>query len=237
MKVPKRLYYPFSELAKELGCSLEYIYHLAGTELIQPSIYIPSGFISSSSGISIFPSEKVDINAMLDEEAIYGDGWSIHGIKKRDDSESEYTASDASGFFYIPGSEILECEFDINKKSFRTMGLDSSPYIEGPLSTTVTFSLIDFPTKYLCIMSSELHKLQKSSIPEMPDVKESPKTIAKKSQLFTSLIQLIPEMDGVDLISTPVNKIIELIETIAASKGVDLPEAHRQTWQTYLGRR
>lgn len=43
-------------------------------------------------------------------------------------------------------------------------------------------------------------------------------------------------MQDVDLEETPVTKIAEMIEVIAAQRGVELPSTHRQTWQKYLGR-
>ncbi|HHZ3461553.1 TPA: hypothetical protein ACWCBK_004056, partial [Escherichia coli] len=55
-------------------------------------------------------------------------------------------------------------------------------------------------------------------------------------EIIPALIKLIPEMQDVDLEETPVTKIAEMIEVIAAQRGVELPSTHRQTWQKYLGR-
>ncbi|HGE8350846.1 TPA: hypothetical protein ACGD69_002202 [Serratia marcescens] len=65
---------------------------------------------------------------------------------------------------------------------------------------------------------------------------ESAKTASKKGEIIHALLGLIPEFDNVELESMPVAKIKEIIEVLAAEKGVVFPETHAQTWARYLGR-
>ncbi|CAI1819176.1 Uncharacterised protein [Serratia liquefaciens] len=65
---------------------------------------------------------------------------------------------------------------------------------------------------------------------------ESAKTAAKKGEMIVSLLGMIPEISNINIDGTPVSKIKEIVEALAAEKGVDFPETHTQTWARYLGR-
>lgn len=65
---------------------------------------------------------------------------------------------------------------------------------------------------------------------------DNPKRAAKRNEVIYSLIKLIPEMGDVDLDTESLPKIADLIDSIAASRGIEFPKTHWQTWQKYLGR-
>lgn len=85
----------------------------------------------------------------------------------------------------------------------------------------------------LLITKTEIEKLKKGTISESTD---SDKTIALKGEIIPPLIKMLPSFAGVDLDSFSVAKIKDTVEAIAAEKGIEFPDIHRQTWQKYLGR-
>ena len=72
---------------------------------------------------------------------------------------------------------------------------------------------------------------------DFPKITEdSPKASSKRNEVIYSLIKLIPEMGDVDQDTESLPKIADLIDSIAASRGIEFPKTHWQTWQKYLGR-
>lgn len=65
---------------------------------------------------------------------------------------------------------------------------------------------------------------------------ESAKTVAKKGEIIVCLLGMIPEISNLKIDGTPVAKIKEIVEALAAEKGMDFPDTHAQTWARYLGR-
>ncbi|EOM2434987.1 hypothetical protein DB293_004810, partial [Escherichia coli] len=93
----------------------------------------------------------------------------------------------------------------------------------------------EFDVNYLCVMASDLDNIKNTG--DFPKITEdSPKASSKRNEVIYSLIKLIPEMGDVDLDTESLPKIADLIDSIAASRGIEFPKTHWQTWQKYLGR-
>lgn len=65
---------------------------------------------------------------------------------------------------------------------------------------------------------------------------ESRKTIAKKGDMIEALLRLLPDFEGQDLDAMAPGRIKEIIEVLAAEKGVSFPETDVGTWSKYLRR-
>lgn len=87
----------------------------------------------------------------------------------------------------------------------------------------------------LVITHTELNRIS-NQITKEQGYGESPKTASLKGDIIRPLIRMLPDFNNVDLDSLAVSKIKDMVEAIAAEKGVEFPEVHRATWQKYLGR-
>ncbi|BEO77829.1 hypothetical protein SMTE4_37990 [Serratia marcescens] len=245
MNLPERMYYPILEAAKKLECSQSDILHYASVGVFNLSIYVDFKCDVNSRLIHMnFPSEKV--NDIDDFQCIDGDKWSIGNIdfivsNGSDGVISGYYSGRLFGFFYVHSTEALRAEFsqdDDVRLSFLTT--NPSDYDGNDIEINLLRDGGEiFNKANLCLMSSEFNKITSAVGGDYPKSirTETDKTIAKKAELIPALLKMVPELSNVDFESTPVTKIIELIEVVAASKGVLLPETHRQTWQKYLGRK
>ncbi|MCK7086212.1 hypothetical protein [Enterobacter kobei] len=239
--LPQRLYYSLPDAAKELGCEVRDLIHYAAIQALQLSIYIPFHHGSPDAWFHLnMPSSKVadiDMFSMLK-----GDGWSLDFVEYKKESDDffidGYYEKAISGFFYIDGYNLISLEFN-ESADVSLAGVSTLPDYRDGQCIDINFQVnnLKLNRDFLCIRKSDLEVINKNvSMPAKIIKEESNKTAAKKSQIIPALIKCIPEMRDIDLDTTPVSKIISLIEAVAARDGVELPELHRQTWQKYLGR-
>ncbi|HBT5796022.1 TPA: hypothetical protein OMH60_000773 [Klebsiella pneumoniae] len=239
--LPQRLYYSLPDAAKKLGCEVNDIIHYAAIQALQLSVYIHFHHSSPDTWFHLnMPDDKVndiDMFSMLRD-----DGWGIDFIEFKKASDyfiiDGYYAKAINGFFYIDGYNLIPLEFD-DSAEVSLGGVSTLPDYSDGQCIDINFQLnnLNLDRNYLCIRARDLEMINKDVFMPAKDInKESNKTAAKKSQIIPSLIKCIPEMRDIDLDTTPVSKIISLLEAIAAKDGIEFPETHRQTWQRYLGR-
>jgi hypothetical protein len=239
--LPQRLYYSLPDAAKELGCEIRDVIHYAAIQALQLSIYINFHHSTPDAWFHLnIPESEVDYIDMF--SMLRGDGWDIDFVEFKKKSDvffiDGYYAKAINGFFYIDGYNLIPLEFN-ESAEISLAGVSTLPNYSNGQCIDVNFQLsnLKLDRKFLCVRKTDLEFISKNvSMPSKDIKKESNKTSAKKSQIIPALIKCIPEMRGIDLDTTPVSKIISLIEAIAAKDGIDLPETHRQTWQKYLGR-
>lgn len=246
MNLPERMYYPIAEAASKLGCKSSDILHYASVGIFHLSIYLDFSCDVNDKRVYInLPSEKVsEIDDLF--KSINGDEWSIGNLNfivsnANDNAISGYYAGNLFGFFYVPSTEALRAEFNQSDEILLSF-LTTNP--EDYDGNDIEVCLLkdggeSFKKSNLCVMAREIKKISSNGTGEFPKSKipETDKTIAKKAELIPALLKMIPELSDVNLETTSVAKIIEVIEATAASKGICLPETHRQTWQKYLGRK
>ncbi|MDP8607190.1 hypothetical protein [Serratia marcescens] len=245
MSLPERMYYPILEAAEKLGCSQSDILHYASVGVFNLSVYVDLKCDVNSRLVYInLPRDRFD--DIDDFQCIDGDKWSIGDIdfivsNGNDNVISGYYSGRLFGFFYVHSTEVLRAEFSQNddvQLSFLTTNPSNYDGQDIEISLLRDGGEV-FKKANLCLMLNEFNKISSGVSGDYPKSvhPETDKTIAKKAELIPALLKMVPELSNVDFESTPVKKIIELIEAVAASKGVCLPETHRQTWQKYLGRK
>ncbi|HCT6499997.1 hypothetical protein ACWM6M_24590 [Klebsiella quasivariicola] len=236
MKLPERMYYPLPEAAEKLGCKVSDIYHFAYIGVVDISVFIPS--YKNDNLLIILPSGLIN-EVDNDFGGVLGDDkWSIFGIEFRQEGAmSGYYAKSISGFFYVWRDFFALAEFNRGVDLIKVPSLTTKPEAEGgEVEIASMQGGIELDSRYLCIMASDLEKIKE--VGSLPIKKiDSPKTIAKKGELISALIKMNPELSDIDLDNTPVSKVIMIIETAAASKGVELPPTDKNTWAKYLGRK
>ncbi len=235
MKLPERMYYPLPEAAEKLGCKVSDIYHFAYIGVIDISVFIPS--FKGDELLIIMPSEL--INEIDNDFGVLGnDKWGVFDIEFREKGAmSGYYAKSISGFFYVWRDSFALAEFTRDVDLIKTPSLTTRPEAEGgEVEIANMHGGIELDSRYLCIMASDLGKIKE--VGSLPIKKiETPKTIAKKGEIISALIKMNPELSDIDLDTTPVSKVIMIIEAAAASKGVELPPTDKNTWAKYLGRK
>lgn len=112
------------------------------------------------------------------------------------------------------------------------------------LACTITLSTDDlWITKHdierIAVANFDFDKLSfvgKVEDPTTATKSESRKTIAKKGDMIEALLRLLPAFEGQDLDSWAPGKIKDIVEAVAAEKGVSFPETDVGTWSKYLRR-
>lgn len=231
MKLPKRLYYPLPEAAEKLGCTIRDLYHFASTGAIDISVFIPEHSVGNCEVYFLEGFKDNKRNGL-----IFQDGKTINLEKKIDDRL--YIANFIAGFFYVNKKAFSDIEFKHNN-------IISSPTLYfypdrlgGGLEITLegeNLKPFDIDVDYLCVIADDLNNVKdEGSFRNLTE--DNPKRAAKRNEVIYSLIKLIPEMGDVDLDTESLPKIADLIDSIAASRGIEFPKTHWQTWQKYLGR-
>ncbi|ELR2958317.1 hypothetical protein R3Q45_003913 [Escherichia coli] len=254
MKDFPRIYYTLPMAAKKLGCTVDDILHLGATNRLEICAYIGENDLLISenkcSARVIFEddSESYYVEQIKERNVIDSDMYKISYLHYNDDYVEDtdtgifrlpgWYANYLKGFFAIPSQYLVDVELsgphnavDVKPQHLYTIKAHYKKlYLAGIWGLFI-------PEERLVVFENELSNFDYAAKPVYGGGdRESPKTIAKKAEIIPALIKLIPEMLDVDLEETPVTKIAEMIEVIAAQRGVELPSTHRQTWQKYLGR-
>lgn len=246
-----RVYHTLPMAAKKMGCTVEDILHFGATNRLEICAYIDD--IEQRKDYCTFnvffdneDSENSFSKTINKYNSIFTDMYEISLFNYNDEFcvddermviEGLY-ANHMKGFFAIPSEFLVEVELssacEIINLSPRYL---YTPKGYGDYIRLDSIEGLSIPENRLVIFDSEISGFNYEKKPKYAGgERESPKTRAKKAEIIPALIKLIPEMQDVDLEDTPVSKIAEMIEVIAAQRGVELPGTHRQTWQKYLGR-
>lgn len=235
MKLPERIYYPLPDAALKLGCTIKDIFHFAYIGAINVSV-----FISSYKNDDLFIMMPSNLVSEIDNDfcTLGSDRWCIFDLDFKDENTmSGYYAKSISGFFYVWRDCFALAEFADGIDILKTPSLTTKPESEGGEVEIANLNgSIEFDSRYLCIMASDLEKIKETGSLPIKKI-DSPKTIAKKGEIISALIKINPELSDIDLENAPVAKVITIIEAAAASKGVDLPATDKNTWAKYLGRK
>lgn len=236
MKLPERIYYPLPEAAKKLECTVKDLFHFAYVGAINISIYVSS--YKSDGLLAMIPNHLI---GEIDNDfggVLGSDKWGIFDLEFRKEGPvAGYYAKSISGFFYVWRDCFAMAEFTDGIDFIRTSSLTTRPEAEGgEIEIASMQGSIELDARCLCIMASDLEKIEEFGTLSIKKV-DTPKTLAKKGEIISALIKINPELSDINLETTPVAKIITIIEAAAASKGVDLPPTDKNTWAKYLGRR
>ncbi|CAI1775728.1 hypothetical protein [Serratia liquefaciens] len=240
-KLPERLYYPLDEAAKVLECPISNIFHYGAIGALDISLYVSLAVNANGFQIDFEPLE-VDadqVNNGSFREVVSG-SWSVSHIeykyfKDNDLHEEGFVAKTFNGFFYVCRSSIIDLEFNRKDGVIKPHSLNTHKESEQERGIHISlFGGLGFDLDYLCVRKKDLDNLK--CVGNMPMADDTAKTISKKAEIIPAILKMVPEIADMDLERTPVSKIVYLIETVAVSKGIELPPTHRQTWQKYLGR-
>lgn len=243
MNLPERLYYPLSEAAKKLNCTEQDIIHFGAIGAINLSIYIDQHRAKNNSFFHLNMPKSM-VGKIDDFGSLWGDGWHIADIEEREINDAlvlkGYFTNRIDGFFYIESFKLTKMEFDTScNLELMQVSTGSESGYDNCIDVNFLTEVLSIDRKFLCIKKEDIYNFKESTkipIKENEILKESPKTIATKSELIPALLKLIPELSDIDPYTAPVKKIAELVEAVAAEKGIEMPNIHRQTWQNYLGR-
>ncbi|EJQ0288171.1 hypothetical protein NZI46_003243 [Escherichia coli] len=249
MKLPKRLYYPLPEAAEKLGCAIKDLYHYAYIGALNISVYIPKidakkFNFSLCHFINGCNEEELIKYPFNDESAVFGSNFTVGLTGDTEFLDSAiigpvgnsikcYYVSSLSGFYYTPADVFADVEFSM--RQYIKCSHLTNKYGDDNLMYVFCKGGYEFDVNYLCVMASDLDNIKNTG--NFPKITEdSPKASSKRNEVIYSLIKLIPEMGDVDLDTESLPKIADLIDSIAASRGIEFPKTHWQTWQKYLGR-
>ncbi|EIU1712688.1 hypothetical protein L4I06_004518, partial [Salmonella enterica] len=161
--------------------------------------------------------------------------WCAYGVEFNERTDklpvNGMYAKAVKGVFFIDGYNLEPLVFS-GEDSFK---IDCFTDVHREITENeIDFNCLDFcltiKTDSLRIKSNEVNDLK------LKRMDESDKTTAKKAEIISCLIKLIPEMSDINLDTTPVAKIASLIEAVAATRAVEFPKTDIGTWSKYLGR-
>lgn len=234
MKLPERMYYPLPEAALKLGCTVKDLYHFAAIGVLNVTAFFPS--LKHDQLLVMIPTA---MEGDIDHEfggVLGSERWTISGIILQKDMKIPgYYAGSVSGFFYLNRECFVSPEFLGADVKIHSPFFSTRPEGEGWECQLMALNgHIEVDTRFLCVMADDLAKIKEIG---MLPVNESPKTVAKKAELIPALIKLVPELSDLDLETIPVAKVMAMVETTAAAKGVEFPAMDKNTWARYLGRK
>jgi hypothetical protein len=203
--LPPRLYYPLPEAAKKLECTIQDVIHMGATGILQFSIYIAGWLEKENNRFNIFLLSIDDTGELTDNvsnDVLRGAGWSISGIYKekitsgRGAGNELYFARALNGFFNVSHSNLIELEFDFESSNVKLHSLKvSESGAENDELLIHSFEGVNFPTRYLCVMSKELESIGNKT-GTLPQLEQEESTVARKpnsnkqSQMIKALIEV-----------------------------------------------
>ncbi|MBQ4768919.1 hypothetical protein F9U42_17405 [Pectobacterium versatile] len=237
MNLPKRKYYNLKDAANLLSCDLNDIVHFGAKERLDIYTYINHKNITGDFHFHInMPNYAVDKIGCFDE--LYFDDWMATGIQFHEKTDflpiNGYYAKEVKGLFFIDPYVLTDLEFSSEKKVIIDSFSDvNSIKSEFPIEFNVLGFDVEVNTDTLYVKNEDLEELKELCSHQ---IDESDKTLAKKENIIRALLELIPELSGVNIDSIPVKKLKELIETIALDRGIEFPKTDLGTWSKYLER-
>lgn len=194
--IPERLYYPISEAAKKLNCSISDVIHMGATGVLNFSIYLPAWQESEKDRFNVF---TFSIDESEKQGSLRGKGWSISGIyHEKIDGEKDRIVSFArslNGFFSLSAQNLIELEFDVGAPLFKVNSLKvRTNETEVDEILIHSFYGVMLPVKNLCIMASDMDDIntRKGELPES-DADSAPKRVNtnKQAKMIKALIEIL----------------------------------------------
>ena len=151
------------------------------------------------------------------------------------------THSIPEGRFFDYVSEFSNDDWLIDKDDKLLMGnlvSNNLKKLDGPETIFLDDLLItaDELEKLKCFDNMSQAENKNIAVSLDSNLMESPKALAKYSELLHAMISLCSDFKDVDVRKVPVSRWMEMLQQVSAKKGVDLPELHPQTLAKYLGR-
>lgn len=246
----KRAYYTLPMVADKLQCSVVDVLHLGATNRLEICAYINDVQESEDyCSFNVFFDKEDDyIEEVNQNNSIITDLYEIalfnyNELTSVDENQKvkfkSWYANHLRGFFAIPSEFLIDIELSnldeyvkINARELYT------PKMYGKTINISNIEGLYISESRLVVLDGELSGFNFTAKAKYPGSdKDTPKTIAKKSQLIPVLLKLIPEVSDLDLDSVAVSKVINIVETLASQKGIDLPATDKNTWARYLGRK
>ncbi|WP_337049356.1 hypothetical protein [Serratia fonticola] len=248
MSLPNRLYYSLAETAEKLKCRVSDILHLGATGRIEVCAYI-NDIKSKPNNLSVnvwFESQELD-EEITACNSIQCDLFTVAYFTYNDkllitDGDlfiKGYYADSLSGFFAVPSESLISLELDKNSAVTVSPRELYSPKSSG---IDIHFGNIDdlsISVDYFVVLASEIEVYDEHATathPKYNEKGESDKTVAKKENIIKGLLSLIPELATYEIDEIPVKRLKEMIESVAAKRGVDFPSTDLGTWSKYLER-
>lgn len=243
MTLPNRMYYPLPEAAQKLGCTIRDLYHFAAIGSLNISVYSSSSIPCSSIIVPDFLENEIDFES---GGVLQGSKWTILGVKKTISQDVKwveyfdakvYDAESFCGFLYVISDLFKDAEFVNHEAKFSSRFFTTSPESEGWECQIMTAKPVEIDCRFLCIMADDIDNIKVNGRLPAGGVKDSARTANRKGEVIPALIKMIPEFNNVDIDSMPVNKLINMIEVLASSKGIEINSPDKNTWARYLGRK
>ncbi|NIF02123.1 hypothetical protein F3J38_18995 [Pantoea sp. Acro-805] len=235
MNLPARKYYPITEAAKRMQCQESDVLHLIAIGELDAYVFMNNFKLDDGKLMHLNMTEEL-VRRIDCFSSITGEQWSVYDIKKINNYDaiisSGYYAGTIDGLFYVDGLYLSPLEFGDDE--IFVQQLSSERDLGGgdyPLDINFLRGEVTIEKRKICILEKDISSMSRR------EATESNKTIAKKAEIIPQLIKLIPEFNDVDVDETPAEKVVALVESIAASRGVEMPQMHIQTWRRYLGRK
>ncbi|MCL6742798.1 hypothetical protein [Kosakonia sp. R1.Fl] len=228
-KLPERLYYPIALAAEKLGCTVDDLIHFGTTGQVEICCFMKMRVYGVSA-------------AWLTDGAVQIKGFYCTMQISEALARGERSAV-AFGLFALPCRMLRN--WDLN--------IDEDPDYRAKLKTPahnfdekeVEFTMAVQPERDdlpLYLTAHEIGKL--TGKPFSSDVHvfaeelpEHARTANRKGSVISTLLKLIPDFDGVDIDTAPVSKLINMVESLAANKGIEFDSPDKNTWSRYLGRK
>lgn len=193
--IPERLYYPISEAAKKLNCSVSDVIHMGATGVVDFSIYISFWRETEKERFNIF---TFDMDESDIHNSLRGKGWSVSGIypEKVEGKEDRkvFFIKSLNGFFKLLPSNLIDLEFDKDLITFKVNSLKvSSEETDFDEVLIHSFYGVQLPVKNLCIMAPDMSAIssRKGELPES-DADSAPKRVNtnKQAKMIKALIEI-----------------------------------------------
>ncbi|MGB2538684.1 hypothetical protein [Hafnia paralvei] len=229
MNLPERAYYPLSKAAKKLCCDEDDLIHFGSTGELEICLFIEDSFEDYS-----IKSEPVDVGG--ETIRVYGVYCSFAAVYL-DDKPSKLHFN---GMMSISPTILRNIEFYGDSDFDSIYGCTPCENNESVYYFDINTDGVSITKDRLYITADEIYKILSGSVRNNKEKflisGDSPKTTAKASELIPPILKMIPELSDIDFDNEKVTKIVNIIESVAASKGIELPKTHWQTWKKYIGR-
>lgn len=231
IKLPERLYYPIALAAEKLGCTVDDLIHFGATGQVEICRMMSEACVAGIATTHL-PDE------MIMKQGLYGNLQL--GVLNAERGRSAFLF----GLFTVSCAELRDWDMK-SGGVFRGMAdlmtpahsLDEQILITAPIQ-------LERDDSRLYLTAHEMARLTGESFSPNPNNKvfteelpEHPRTEKRKSELIATLLKLIPDFDGENIEDMQVNTILNIIESLASSKGIEFDRPDKNTLAKYLGRK
>lgn len=238
MSLVERHYYPLDKAAKKLCCDEDDLIHFGAIGELEICAFIDGSFMDYSieTKLDLVHHEEL---ATIRDTGMYCSFAAVH----LNDLPSKLHIS---GLMSLSPEILRYMEFYGDDGEFDFISV-CTPYKNNEITSFFMINEIGMSVTKdrLYITADEISNIingedgnhnNKNHKEKFLISEDSPKTTAKASEIILSLLKMIPELSSVNFEKEKVAKIVNIIESVAACKGVEIPKTHWQTWQKYLAR-